>query len=138
SGWDCVRAPCGASSSARAVNASKRGTMRVLYTIAVFWLTPMWSLDNLKLNIMKKLILALFIAAAAWAQSPKKEIPRLADGKPDLNGVWDIPYTPDMSRGVPGGLPFTPWGEQEWKSYDPTQFDSTGHCLPPGLTRLVN
>jgi hypothetical protein len=85
--------------------------------------------------------LSLLTMAVTLAQSGapvKADIPRLHDGKPDLNGVWQIPYTPDMSRGVPGGLPFTPWGEQEFKNYDPVAFDNTGHCLPPGLTRLVN
>src|SRR5690242_13247615 len=80
----------------------------------------------------------LLLAAMAAAQTPQKEIPRLYDGKPDLNGVWDIPYTADMSRGVPGGLPFTPEGAADFKNYDPSKFDYTGHCLPAGLTRLVN
>ena len=43
-----------------------------------------------------------------------------------------------MGRGVQGGLPFTPAGADDFKSYDPAKFDYTGHCLPPGLTRLVN
>jgi len=81
----------------------------------------------------------LFAAALSWAQTaPAKVVPRLASGKPDLNGVWQIPYTPDMGRGVQGGLPFTPAGAADFKNYDPAKFDYTGHCLPPGLTRLVN
>lgn len=83
--------------------------------------------------------LALVLVAAASAQ----DIPRLADGKPDLNGVWDRPYVPDMSRNGAnqqgaGPLPFTPWGEDNFKSYDVSKFDYTGHCLPQGLTRSMN
>jgi len=37
-------------------------------------------------------------AMVATAQTTKTEIPRLHDGKPDLNGVWDIPYTNDMAE----------------------------------------
>src|SRR5579863_6338541 len=66
------------------------------------------------------------------------EIPRLPDGHPDLNGVWQIPYTPDMSRALGGKLPFTARGEAEWKAFDVGKFDYTGHCLPPGLTRAIN
>jgi len=83
--------------------------------------------------------LALIFAGVAGAQ----DIPRLADGKPDLNGVWDRPYVPDMSRNGAnqqgaGALPFTPWGEDNFKSYDVSKFDYTGHCLPQGLTRSMN
>ena len=42
-----------------------------------------------------------------------------------------------MSRGI-GDLPFTPWGQTEWKNYDVAKFDYTGHCLPAGLTREMN
>jgi hypothetical protein len=80
----------------------------------------------------------MLLAGQASSTPGKADIPRLHDGKPDLNGVWQIPYTPDMSRGVEGGLPFTAWGQQEWKNYDPAKFDYTAHCLPAGLTRLVN
>lgn len=80
---------------------------------------------------------------ATWAPaqtnpSSQATIPRLPDGRPDLNGVWQIPYTPDMSKGLEGGLPFTAWGAADFEAYDAEKFDYTGHCLPAGLTRLVN
>jgi len=88
---------------------------------------------------MRACLLGLLLTAiSSTAQTAKTDIPRLHDEKPDLNGVWDIPYTPDMARGVPGGLPLTPLGAEDFKNYDPVKFDYTGHCLPAGLTRLVN
>src|SRR5258708_7153639 len=77
------------------------------------------------------------VASASKEPAPGS-VPHLPDGRPDLNGVWEIPYTPDMSRGLEGGLPFTAWGAADFKAYDAEKFDYTGHCLPAGLTRLVN
>jgi hypothetical protein len=82
--------------------------------------------------------LCLLLAAASG-----QSIPRLPDGKPDLNGVWQRPYVPDMSRSAgdqqgAGELPLTPWGADTFKRYDPAKFDYTGHCLPQGLTRSKN
>jgi len=81
-----------------------------------------------------------------WGQSssPKTEkIPRMADERPDFQGVWDHPYVPDMSldrkdqKGA-GPLPFTPAGADNFKNYDPAKFDYTGHCLPFGIMRSMN
>jgi hypothetical protein len=70
-------------------------------------------------------------------------VPRAADGKPDLSGLWQRPYVPDMSKNGKGqtgtpDLPFTEAGMKTWKSYDAANGDYTGACLPFGLMRSMN
>jgi hypothetical protein len=105
------------------------------------------NLDRL-LAIMVATALASVPAARAQAPKPSPNagthsIPRLADGSPDLNGVWEHPYVPDMSRTFrdqqgPAELPFTPAGAERFRSYDAGKYDYTGHCLPQGMTRSMN
>jgi hypothetical protein len=83
------------------------------------------------------------------------EIPRTADGKPDLSGLWDHPFVIDMSKDArndacgaevkgctqkgPGAeLAMTEWAADWTKNYDPARFDATGHCNPMGYTRSMN
>src|SRR5204863_2115748 len=47
------------------------------------------------------------------ATVPSGPAPRMPSGKPDLNGIWDHPYVPDMSRNGRGQKgyaepPYTP------------------------------
>jgi hypothetical protein len=86
-------------------------------------------------------MLAMLTASAAFGQT--KDIPRMPDGKPNLNGIWDHPYVPDVTKDGAnqkgaGELPFTPAGADNFKNYDVSKFDYTGHCLPFGLMRSVN
>jgi hypothetical protein len=74
---------------------------------------------------------------------PEGPTPRTPSGKVDFSGVWEKPYVPDMSQDGKGqkghaDLPFTPWGESEWKAYDAANGDYTGACLPFGMTRSMN
>src|SRR3954465_1199564 len=80
--------------------------------------------------------MAAAVLALAWAGSAAAQ-------RPDLNGVWQGPYVPDMTRTGrnqtgEANLPFTAAGEKEWKSYDAANGDYTGTCLPFGLSRSVN
>src|SRR2546422_264563 len=75
-------------------------------------------------------------------QPPVGPTPRTHSGKVDFSGVWQKAYVPDMTKDGKDQkgtaiLPFTPWGEAEWKKYDAANGDYTGACLPFGMTRSV-
>ena len=83
------------------------------------------------------------VAAQRGFTPPAGPTPRTPSGKVDFSGVWSKPYVPDMTkdgRDQKGfaELPFTPWGESQWKAYDAAEGDYTGSCLPFGMTRSVN
>jgi hypothetical protein len=102
---------------------------------------------NVAAAIASALVMTLAGAAPAAAQDtfkpPAGPAPRTPSGKIDFSGVWQKPYVPDMTKDAKDQkgyalLPFTPWGEAEWKKYDAAEGDYTGACLPFGMTRSVN
>src|SRR4051812_26267192 len=74
-------------------------------------------------------------AAGPQAGQSVAKIKRDTQGHPDLTGMWNVQYTPDLRKAVEGGeLPFTAYGAERWKNVD-LKNDPTGLCLPVGPSR---
>jgi hypothetical protein len=58
-------------------------------------------------------------ATAAAAAKPAGPVPRLANGKPDLSGLWANPYTPNMALRV-----------VDPKTREPLKFARQGEAIP--------
>src|SRR2546428_5754752 len=84
------------------------------------------------------------VALASQSRDGKSSsaIPRLPDGRPDLNGVWDHPFVQNMEmdgrdqKGA-GPLPFTPEGPSFFKSFVAAINDNKERSFPPALTRSI-
>jgi hypothetical protein len=92
-------------------------------------------------------------AGAQWLNYPTAGIPRskdgkpnlaapapkLADGTPDLSGIWLVPglkYLINIAADLkPGEVPFQPWAEEEYKKRRDNQGkdDPNNFCLPSGI-----
>lgn len=73
----------------------------------------------------RALCVALFCSALCMAQGNEP-------WKGDLTGVWQGPYTADLTRGTTAQL--TPWGKEKFEGFTGT----LDPCLPTGVTRQAN
>jgi hypothetical protein len=66
--------------------------------------------------------------------APTGPMPRMPDGKVDLQGVW----TPGLSFGTMGQVSLQPWAEKIYQERRATlsKDDPEGHCLPAGVPRI--
>jgi hypothetical protein len=126
--------------------------------------SPFQSIRNVSAT---HLVAALLLVVSPVAASPPeagsqavrgataaKPVPRLADGKPDMGGLWVKSAAGNMSRDstndicgrlpdlrgcsykVEGGgpLPLTEWGKQWMSVLDKDVYDPLAHCYPIGYT----
>ena len=59
-----------------------------------------------------------------------------AQNIPDLSGVWQAPYTPDLTKPLGHDLPFTAYGAERFKKVVHAD-DPASYCLPVGPARGI-
>ena len=77
-------------------------------------------------------VVVLLVPVLAEAQTTVNR----SESVPDLNGLWQAPYTPDLERAYGKPLPFTPFGAERFKNRNLLN-DPTGFCLPVGPARGI-
>jgi hypothetical protein len=114
-----------------------------------------------RLTIAALLPIAILALASApvhgqWVKMPRPPItrgadgspnltapaPRLADGRPDLSGIWEPAnrYVTNLAADLaPEDVPFQPWAKalyDERKTGAHSREDPPAHCLPQGVPRI--
>jgi len=84
------------------------------------------------MNMKLRFVAILWVAAISLAAQSTPGTPDSGDWKGDLTGVWQGPYTPDLTRGT--GAVLTPWGQDKFNHFD----GKMDPCLPVGVTRQAN
>ncbi len=76
--------------------------------------------------------------AALVVLNAQGQVPRLADGKPDLggDGVWLPRHVADLAS--KSGVPFQPWAKLRFQENNAKQQSEMDlRCLPPGVPRIT-
>jgi hypothetical protein len=74
------------------------------------------------------------LSAQPFAAKPEKTPP--VTSIPDLRGVWQAPYTPDLTKALGHDLPYTALGAERFKNVVHAD-DPASYCLPVGPARGI-
>ena len=88
---------------------------------------------------MQKLMLVAALAAstlAAQSIAAKAEKTFASTSIPDMSGVWQAPYTPDLTKPLGHDLPYTPQGLERFQKVVHAD-DPSSYCLPVGPARGI-
>jgi hypothetical protein len=88
---------------------------------------------------MQKLMLVAALAAstlAAQSIAAKAEKTFASTSIPDMSGVWQAPYTPDLTKPLGHDLPYTPLGLERFQKVVHAD-DPSSYCLPVGPARGI-
>ena len=80
------------------------------------------------MRYLKLLFTAALGAVLAAAQTP-------ANSR-DISGIWQGPYTPDVSKALGKDLPLTKFSVEQFRTVE-TADDPTSYCLPVGPARVI-
>ena len=110
---------------------------------------------------MRTLLQLAFILAvsstafAQWSNIPPPDIPRMADGKPnlsapaprlpdgkpDLSGIWNPPtgYLRNLAKDLKEDVPFQPWAKalRRTRGWKILREEPDANCLPQGVPKVL-